>query len=297
MKELIALAVHRPLLGALGAILLAPLLGGLLTGVDRWLTARLQARVGPPVWQPFADLVKLWHKDRFTVNVVQILYANAYLLFVVAALVELALGHNLLMLLFTLAFGSISMVLGGFSVRSPYSRIGAQREIMQLLAYEPLLILLVVAIRLRTGSFMITRVAAFPEPLLPSLPLLFLGYFLVFLIKLRKSPFDLATSLHHPHQELVKGLLTDYSGPYLGIIKLAHWYELVLLLGLAGLFWATSLWAAVGMALTVYLAAILVDNLSARVTWTWLLRFAWQAGLGLAAVNVAWLYFWGVVTP
>ncbi|MDI6871755.1 MAG: NADH-quinone oxidoreductase subunit H [Bacillota bacterium] len=289
--------VYRPLLIAFGVLVLAPLLGGLLTGFDRWLSARLQARVGPPLWQPFADLVKLWHKDRLTVNVVQILYANAYLLFVAAALAELALGHDLLMLLFTLAFGTISLVLGGFSVRSPYSRFGAQREIMQLLAYEPILVLMVVAIYLRTGSFLVSRVVVFPRPLLPSLPLIFLGYLLVVVIKLRKSPFDLATSLHHPHQELVKGILTDYSGPYLGIIELAHWYELVLLLGLAGLFWATSVWAAAGVALLVYLAAITVDNVSARVTWAWMLRFAWQAGLGLAAINVVWLYLWGAGMP
>ncbi|MGE5552900.1 MAG: respiratory chain complex I subunit 1 family protein [Betaproteobacteria bacterium] len=283
---------YDSLLITLGVLLVAPLVGGLLTGFDRWLTARLQGRVGPPVWQPFVDLVKLWHKDRLTVNVVQVLYANAFLLFVAAALIELALGHDLLMLLFTLAFGTISLVLGGFSVRSPYSRIGAQREIIQLLAYEPLLVLLVVGIYLRTGSFLVSRVASLSQPLLPSLPLIFLGYLFVLLIKLRKSPFDLATSLHHPHQELVKGILTDYSGPYLGLIELAHWYELALLLGLAGLFWATSLWAAVGVALLSYVAVILIDNLSARVTWTWMLRFVWQAGLGLAAINVIWLYLW-----
>lgn len=285
------------LLITLGVVFLAPLAGGLLNGFDRWLSARLQARIGPPVWQPFADLVKLWHKDRFTVNVVQILYANAYLLFVVASLVELALGQDLLMMLFTLAFGTVSLVLGGFSVRSPFTRIGAQREIMQLLAYEPILVLMVVGIRLRTGSFMVSQVVAFPHPLLPTLPLIFLGYILVVLIKLRKSPFDIATSLHHPHQEIVKGVLTDYSGPYLGLIELAHWYELVLLLGLAALFWATSPWTAAGLALLVYLVAVLVDNVSARVTWPWMLKSVWQAGLGLAAINVVWLYLWEANGP
>ncbi len=64
-----------------------------------------------------------------------------------------------------------------------------------------------------------------------------LGYILT--IKLRKSPFDLSTC-HHAHQELVKGLLTDYSGPFLALTEMAHWFEVVLLLGLCTLFWATS---------------------------------------------------------
>jgi formate hydrogenlyase subunit 4 len=279
-----------PIVVTFAVIFLAPLAGGLLTGVDRWLSARLQSRIGPPIWQPFADLIKLWHKDRFTVNVVQVLYANGYLLFIVATLLELALGQDLLMLLFTFAFATMSLILGGFSVRSPFSRIGAQREIMQLLAYEPILVLMVVAMYLVTGSFMVSRVAVHTRPLLPAIPPIFLGYILVYVIKMRKSPFDIAASMHHPHQEIVRGLLTDYSGPFLALIELAHWYELVLLLGLAGLFWATSWVGALVTALVVYLAGIIVDNVSARVTWTWMLRFAWQIGIGLAAINVIWLY-------
>ena len=44
-------------------LLAAPLIGGLLTGLDRKLTARLQGRMGPPVLQPFFDLLKLCSKE------------------------------------------------------------------------------------------------------------------------------------------------------------------------------------------------------------------------------------------
>ena len=52
------------ILAATGAVLfliLAPLVGGLIAGVDRVLTARMQSRRGPPVLQPFYDISKLWH--------------------------------------------------------------------------------------------------------------------------------------------------------------------------------------------------------------------------------------------
>ena len=64
-----------------------------------------------------------------------------------------------------------------------------------------------------------------------------LGYALT--IKLRKSPFDIS-ACHHAHQEVVRGVYTEYSGPYLALIEIAHWYEVILVLGFCALFWATS---------------------------------------------------------
>ncbi len=274
----------------LATVVAAPVVGGLLTGIDRKLTARLQNRVGPPIWQPFYDLIKLWGKERITVNQVQLLYAYAHLFFMIASLVGLMLGQDLLMILFIFAFSSVSLILGGFSVRSPYSRIGSQREIMQLMAYEPVLVLMAIGIYLATGSFFVHDILTSGTPLLYSLPLVFAAYAVILVVKLRKSPFDLSTAVHHVHQEVVKGLLTEYSGPYLGLIELANWYELVFLLALGGLFWATNLWGALLAAAALFLFQILVDTVSARVTWAWLLKFVWTAGLGLAATNIVWLY-------
>ncbi|MCL4516439.1 MAG: NADH-quinone oxidoreductase subunit H [Firmicutes bacterium] len=279
-----------PLWVTLATVVAAPAIGGLLTGIDRKLTARLQNRVGPPIWQPFHDLVKLWSKERITVNQVQLLYVYAHLFLMIASLVGLMLGQDLLMIFFIFAFSSVSLILGGFSVRSPYSRIGSQREIMQLMAYEPVLVLMAIGIYLATGSFFVHEIITSGNPLLYSLPLVFAAYAVILVVKLRKSPFDLSTAVHHVHQEVVKGLLTEYSGPYLGLIELANWYELVFLLALGGLFWATSLWGALLAAAVLFLFQVVVDTVSARVTWAWMLKFVWTVGLGLAAINIVWLY-------
>lgn len=55
-------------IGALLYLLLAPLLGGLLSGLDRKISARMQRRVGPPLLQPFYDFGKLWDKQPIAVN-------------------------------------------------------------------------------------------------------------------------------------------------------------------------------------------------------------------------------------
>jgi ech hydrogenase subunit B len=152
-----------------------------------------------------------------------------------------------------------------------------------------LLILVVVGIYLHTGSFKITSVYALKQPLLLKLPFLFVVLNFVLTIKLRKSPFDLSTS-HHAHQELVKGLLTDYSGPFLAFTEIAHWYETVLVLGFCSLFWATNPLGAMLLVGITYFLEIWIDNVSARMNWRWMLGYGWGMGITLSLVNLVWLY-------
>lgn len=268
---------------------LAPILGGLLSGIDRKISARMQSRVGPPVIQPFYDFFKLMGKERITVNQTQMVYVLGNLLFAAASLIMLVLRQDLLMLIFILAFSNISLIMGAMSVRSPYSKIGAQREIIQMMAYEPILLLMVVGIYLTTHSFVIENIFTRAKPLLLDLPLVFLAFLYVLTIKLRKSPFDFSTS-HHAHQELVKGLTTEFSGPQLAFLELAHWYELVLLLGLISLFFAKPLWVGILLALVSFFLELVIDNISARMTWKWMLKSTWLIGIGAAMTNIIWLY-------
>jgi formate hydrogenlyase subunit 4 len=270
-------------------LLVAPVLGGVLNGIDRRVTARLQGRYGPPILQPFYDLFKLLGKERITVNSTQILYVTCSLFFAMASLVMLVLMQDLLMLVFVLAFSNISLIIGAMSVRSPYSKIGAQREIIQMLAYEPVIILMVVGIYLLTHSFMIQSIFAYHGPLIYKLPLVFLAFLYILTIKLRKSPFDFSTS-HHGHQELIKGLTIEFSGVQLALIELMHWYELVLLLGLIALFFAQPIWVGVIIALGAFLLEIVIDNICARTTWKWMLKMTWLVGIGAAMTNIIWLY-------
>ena len=266
-----------------------PILGGLISGLDRILTARMQSRIGPPVLQPFYDVVKLLSKESLVVNVWQAFCAYCYIAAASIALVLFFLQSDLLLIFFVQAVGGVFLVVGALSSTSPYSQIGAHRELLQILSYEPLLVLVVVGFYLETGSFKIADIYNWSEPLLLKLPFLFivLGYALT--IKLRKSPFDLSTC-HHAHQELVKGLLTDYSGPLLALTEVGHWFEVVLLLGFCTLFWATS-WVGMAILLVVtYFLEVLVDNITSRMNWRWMLSYVWGVGLTLSLVNLIWLH-------
>lgn len=266
-------------------IIFAPILGGLLNGLDRKITAHMQGRVGPPLLQPFYDLFKLFGKEKIIVNERQIFWAISYLVLIITSTAMLFLGSDLLILVFVMALAAICFVLGGNSVKSPYSHIGSQRELLQMLSYEPVLIFLAIGVYVTNGSFMIKDIMTKSQPLLYSMPLVFLAVLMILTIKMRKSPFDLSTS-HHGHQELVKGITTEYSGPYLALIELTHMYELVLVLGLVTLFWAQPLWMGLILAFISFFIELVIDNICARMTWSWMLKLTWTAGLLLCLVNI-----------
>lgn len=277
------------IIAILAAIIGAPIIGGILSGLDRKISARMQNRYGPPLMQPFYDFFKLIGKDRITVNQTQMVYVLGHLFFSIVCIIMLVLKQDLLMIMFVLAFSSVSLIMGAMSVRSPYSKIGAQRELMQMMAYEPVLLLMVVGIYLTNKSFMISNILENDRPLLFNLPLVFLAFLYVLTIKLRKSPFDFSTS-HHGHQELIKGLTTEFSGPQLAIIELAHWYDLVLLLSLISLFFAKPLWVGIIIALVSFFLEMVIDNISARLTWRFMIKLTGVVGVGAAITNIIWLY-------
>ena len=93
-------------------------------------------------------------------------------------------------------------------------------------------------------------------------------------IKFRKSPFDLSMS-HHAHQEIVRGITTEFSGPALGLIEITHWYENVLLLGMVYLFFGFNPWIALAVSLATYLFEIFIDMNYARFKWQLTFASSW----------------------
>ena len=280
---------NSPWLYAFLVLIGTPVAGIILTGIDRKLTARMQGRIGPSWLQPCYDLIKLFCKKPMALHRPQLIYATLHLVFMMAAVLLLAQGRDLLMILFVQAFSVICLVLGGMSVRSPYSWIGSQRKIMQMLAVEPVFLLMIVALYLRDGTFLGSDLFAKGEPLLPSMPLLFLAFLCAVAIEFEKSPFDLASS-HHAHQEIVKGVTLEYSGPFLGLIEIAHFYEIAFFFGLMMAFWHTNIILSLLLALSGLVFMVVLDNSFARLTPHWMLRFMWTFPLSMALANLIWLW-------
>ena len=269
-------------------LFLSPLAIGLLMGLDRKLTARMQNRLGPPILQPFYDLIKLFGKDRRVMNNSQAVFGVGAMLLQLSAFVILVTGGDLLIVFFVSGAGSFSLVLGAFSARSPFSYFGAQRELLQILAYEPILFLAIFAIGYREGTFLTNGIG---QDLIFVLPLALLALLPVVLIKMEKSPFDIAVA----HTEIISGPYVEYSGRYLAYTEIAHWFELGILFGIMTLFFQDpniylSIAGKIAIVLAFFLVALLIDNSTARLTRGRMVKFTLAFGMTLIGANILILF-------
>lgn len=252
--------------------------GLFLKGLDRRLAARLQGRVGPPLAQPFYDLVKLARKRSMVPDIASApVFLGAPLVGVVAMLLGTVLvpipgvyaGNpllgDLLVLLYLLAVPAVVLMVAGSASGSPFGAIGFSREMAMMLAYEGPLVLVVVAVAMRTGlgqggliSFSLNEIIAYQQshgaflfdPLLwPAL----IAFALFFPAHLGIGPFDIPEA----ETEVLEGPLLEYSGPALGLFKVMSALKAVVVLGLGvALFFPLA--PAGGLGLLVHLAKLIV---------------------------------------
>lgn len=274
--------------------LATPLIGGLLAGVDRKLTARMQERVGPPLVQPFYDVLKLWGKNPMISNNLQPMLAFGYLGFALMAAFMVTFQQDLLLVLFIIGIADIALTVAAVSTKSPYSYLGGRREFLAMLSYEPVMLLADIAIFLVTGSFTIRGIYAYGQPLVMVLPLALIALQFVLVIEMKKSPYDVSGS-GHAHQELVRGVFTEFSGYTMALIELGHWTKLATTLMIFSLFWAPSPVIGVAISLAMFFVALVIDNIYPRLTWQTMLKTTWSVGFILILLNVVVLIIGGVI--
>ena len=271
-------------------IILAPIFGALLAGLDRKITARMQGRQGPPLLQPLYDVQKLLKKQTKVINRVQMLYLLTFLFFILVTGVLFFAGYDVLFVLFTLTTANLFLVIAASSGHSPYAFMGAGRELVQMLVYEPMVLIAAIGLYVVTGSFKVSEIVVHNGlPAIIYLPGIFLGFIFILTIKLRKHPFDLSTS-HHAHQEMVKGLTTEFNGKMFAIVEITHWYESIFLMGMLALFFLNNKWWSVILAFVFvavcYFIEILVDNTNARLKWKTIFDNTWIVTAVLGAINL-----------
>jgi formate hydrogenlyase subunit 4 len=238
-----------------GDVTLVLLLAPLLEGVRRKVTAAVQSRQGPPVWQPYFDLLKLLGKEDLEVGESPVMQRlAAWLAF--AAILTLALlvpltgppplggAADAYLLIYLLTFCGVASMLAGLAAGSTYSLVGMSREMMSLMTLEPLLALAVVVGVVHVGSLRLDAVlsgSAYVQARLPLAGLLMLGVSVLALQAfVGRLPFDVAEA----ETELMDGPLMEYSGPKLALFKFTQMAKLVVYGALlAGLFapWGNGL--------------------------------------------------------
>jgi len=218
-----------------GVVLLIAPLG---QGVLRKVTARVQSRQGPPLLQPYFDLLKLLGKEDIESGETPAMqrfaaYLSLSTVLAVACLVPMGFvtpmngAADIILLIYLLTLCSICTLLAGLAAGSTYSLIGASREMMSMITLEPLLAIALIVGAVHTGSFRLDtvlngsvyQVAGFPWSGLIMLAVMVLS----FQAFVQRVPFDISEA----ETELMEGPLMEYSGPKLALFKYALMAKLV----------------------------------------------------------------------
>ena len=145
-------------------MMLVPILAPLLLGYTRKLKARLLRRQGPPVLQPYRDLLRLIRKEAVLAeNASWLFRSGPYLIFaatwVAAALVptfavQLQFSWTADLIALTALIGSsrFFLALVGMDVGTSFGGIGSSREMMFASLAEPAMIMIVFTLALLAGS-------------------------------------------------------------------------------------------------------------------------------------------------
>jgi len=219
-------------------IVLVLALAPLFEGILRKVTAKVQSRQGPPIWQPYYDLLKLLGKEDIESGESPAMQRFASWLSLAAILTLAVLvpmgtspplsgAADAYLLIYLLTLCGVSTMLAGLAAGSTYSLVGMSREMMSLMTLEPLLAVAVVVSVVHTRSLRLDAVlngSAYLQAGLPLAGILMLGVAIfAFQALIGRLPFDIAEA----ETELMEGSMVEYSGPKLALFKFTHMAKLV----------------------------------------------------------------------
>jgi len=230
-------------------MLVVLLLSPLLTGFVRKMKARLLRRQGPPLIQPYRDLIRLMRKEVVLAESASWLFrAIPYITFagtwVAASLVPTFRGGllfswsaDLIAIIALLGSARFFLALAGLDVGTSFGGIGSSREVMIASLAEPAMLMTVFTLALIAGSTQLSALAAYmatgEEGLRVSLGLALLALIMVAIAENARIPIDNPAT----HLELTmvhEAMVLEYSGRHLALIDLTSELKLLLYVSVIG---------------------------------------------------------------
>ncbi len=266
-------------------------LGCVASWLERKLTARIQARVGPPFLQPFYDIRKLFIKELLipehasrTIFVLSpvIAFAAATVVATIVGinLVNPAYGFNgdLIVAVYLLLIPPICLVLGSGSAGNPLASIGAGREMKLILSYElafwaSLVVPVIKTHQIRLADIMVWQAANGAVAASLSGVIAFIVTLICVQAKLGRVPFDIPEA----ETEIAGGAYIEYSGPLLGFFKMTQYMMLVVLPVFAlEVFWGPmNSPVSILKYLLLLFVVVVLENTNPRLKIDQAVRFFW----------------------
>lgn len=277
-------------------------LGGIASWLERKLTARIQARVGPPFLQPFYDIRKLFIKELLIpehasrgIFVLSPLVALASVTTVATIvginLVNPSYGFNgdLIVVVYLLLIPPLCLILGSSSCANPLASIGASREVKLVLSYELAFWASLIVPVINTRQLGLREIMAYQAAngaVAASLSgiIAFLVAIVCMQAKLGRVPFDMPEA----ETEIAGGAYIEYSGPLLGFFKMTQYMMLVVLpVFILQIFWGplNSLVSILKYLLLLFVVVVL-ENTNPRLKIDQAVRLFWFIGFPFAVLSI-----------
>jgi len=276
--------------------LFTSIIGLLASWVDRKVTARVQWRVGPPWYQPFADVFKLLGKEtivpagpRATLFLTAPLIGliGVTLVSTIVWMVNLNRGGgflgDLIVVLYLFTLPSLAVIIGGSASKNPLGALGASREMKLILGYELPFLIAVFTVVLKIGSVLFEDILSYQEfngIMLrhPSGIIAFAVAIICAQAKMTLVPFDIPEA----EQEIMAGPYIEYSGAPLAVMKLTRAMMLFTVpVFLISVFWGgfsfdgwNILWSILKY-VALLVIAVLIRNTNPRLRIDQAVRFLW----------------------
>ena len=291
-------------------------IGLIASWIVRKVGALVQYRIGPPIYQPLADVLKLMGKEilipqqaqRFMFMAAPLIGMSSVILLCTmlfrTGISSQSFVGDIIVAIYLLVIPSLALILGSSASASPHAAIGAAREMKMVMAYELPLVLAFIVVIIKTGGTLNLATIAEHTPVLSiSGMLAFLVSLLCVQAKLGFVPFDIAEA----ETELGGGVMMEYSGALLGIWTIMHDMMLVglplfLIMIFMGGFGTSgpALWAGIGKYVLILVLIILIKNTNPRMRIDQTMKFFWvYCGLALVlavclaiignSLNIGWL--------
>lgn len=243
-------------------VIIAFLFGSLLLGLHRKIMARIQLRPGPPVIQHLLHSLKFFFKEssfpKTAAMPFYIAIACMYCAIWITAVIVGPVTHGSLLLIFAVyAVYKIVEHNAGSSSGSPYGKISCVRAVFSAAAEIPLFAVLAI-IYLQTGTMNIGEIIAYQSingPLLYSIPLAALMFFILLLSKSPYSPFSITKG-----KDIISGFETEHFGVLRGYMMLSEsiaWYILLWVFLMVFFGPLSTIWCIIGMIAITALTAII----------------------------------------
>lgn len=280
--------------------LFTAIVGMFLTWIDRKVSARVQMRVGPPWFQPYADFFKLLLKETivpegaskilfFLGPILGLLSMTIFsvMLFTMNFSPMTSFAGDLIVMIYLLALPPIGVIIGGSASKNPLASVGASREMTQYFAYELPFLIAIAGIVLKAGGTIkfgeIIEAQRSAGPFLYSISGIIFGVVMLLVVqaKLGFVPFDIPEA----EQEIMAGPYIEYSGVALAIYKMTRAMMLfVLPIFIISLLWGGIRdWWAILKFLLIIVLVILIKNTNPRLRIDQTLKFFW-IGMGILSI-------------